>query len=213
MIDYKFVLKRTDNEDGSYFGIVTDGDFKGSYRWLKELSDIKDGKILVFDSQKDAEVYIKEKLVPPFYQDEKPEIVKIASVSTVKYYEQADPEIFKRRNELQEKLLNVRGHKDAFMALLTDESLVHDMNACAGYIRRMVEGAGLKCGDETFEYSDLVHNRCYYDNKGKWLPDKMLRNDSLAFKTRRVCGALATLADSLALLDKYAENANASRRK
>ena len=213
MIDYKFVLKRTDNEDGSYFGIVTDGGFKGSYRWRTELSDIKDGKILVFDSQKDAEVYIKEKLVPPFYQDEKPEIVKIASVSTVKYYEQSDPEVFKWRNELQEKLLNVRGHKDAFMALLTDESLVHDMNACAGYIRRMVEGAGLECDDETFEYSDLAHNRCYKDKYDNWLPDKMLRDGNLAFKTRRVCAALATLADSLALLDKYMEKANAFRRK
>lgn len=118
-------------------------------------------------------------------------------------------EINKKRKELEEKLLAVRGHKDAIMELLNDMDLNHDMNACCGFVGRKLDSYGYEfTNKEAYEYSDSVNARTYRDAKGMWRPDEQLKDDNLAFRARRIAGVFATLADTLALLDGYEEYMN-----
>lgn len=118
-------------------------------------------------------------------------------------------EINKKRKELEEKLLAVRGHKDAIMELLNDMDLNHDMNACCGFVRRKLDSYDYEfTNKEAYEYSDGVNARTYRDAKGMWRPKEQLEDDNLAFKARRIAGVFATLADTLALLDNYEEYMN-----
>ena len=65
---------------------------------------------------------------------------------------------------------------------------------------------------EVYEYSDAVRKRTYRDKDCRWLPNKMLKDNNLAFKARRAAAFFATLADTLAFLDKYEEWAVEKKR-
>ena len=160
----------------------------------------------------DADLYDDEKkpqeLVegrPDIFNDGPYEIVKISKEETFKELPKY-PEAHKSRRVLEDKLLNVRNHYDAFVTLLCDQSLNHDINAMAGRIARECEATGMEFKNaDAFEYSDKVGKRTYRDANGEWLPHKMLEDSNLAFRARRVAEAFATIADALALLDKYEE--------
>ena len=199
-----FILKN--KKDGTYYGIINYGDFKGSYKWVKDLNnDI----IKTFETRENAEDYIHNTLVEPFYSEDKPIITEIKTVTTVKRYETIDPEVFQACTAFNESIFNIRGHKDAITALLNDMSLVHDTNACVGSVSRKIEAAGLDfTNKEVFEYSDIVGNMTYRDKDGKWRPASENRDELLSFKARRVAEAFATMADCFALIEKYGDKAN-----
>ena len=199
-----FVLKN--KEEGTYFGIITYGDFKGSYKWVK---DINDDTIKTFETKKDAEDYIHNTLVEPYYTEDVPVITEIKIVTTVKRYETIDPKVFQQCAAFNEALFNIRGHKDAITALLNDMSLNHDTNACVGAISRKIESASLEfTNKEVFGYSDIVGDLTYKDKDGKWRPTSENRDELLSFKARRVAEAFATMADCFALIEKYSNKAN-----
>ena len=199
-----FVLKN--KKEGTYFGITSYGDFKGSYKWVK---DLESDMIKTFETKKDAEDYIHNTLVEPFYSEDKPIITEIKTITTVKRYETIDPEVFQACTAFNESIFNIRGHKDAITALLNDMSLNHDTNACVGSISRKIEAAGLDfTNKEVFEYSDIVGNMTYRDKDGKWRPASENRDELLSFKARRVAEAFATMADCFALIEKYGDKAN-----
>lgn len=199
-----FVLKN--KEEGTYFGIITYGDFKGSYKWVK---DINDDTIKTFETKKDAEDYIHNTLIKPYYTEDVPVITEIKIVTTVKRYETIDPKVFQQCIAFNEALFNIRGHKDAITALLNDMSLNHDTNACVGAISRKIKAAGLDfTNKEAFGYSDIVGDLTYKDKDGKWRPTSENRDELLSFKARRVAEAFATMADCFALIEKYSDKAN-----
>lgn len=199
-----FVLKN--KEEGTYFGITSYGSFKGSPKWVK---DINDDTIKTFETKKDAEDYIHNTLVEPYYTDDEPIITEIKIVTTVKRYETIDPKVFQQCTAFNEALFNIRGHKDAITALLNDMSLNHDTNACVGAISRKIEAAGLDfTNKEAFGYSDIVGDLTYKDKDGKWRPTSENRDELLSFKARRVAEAFATMADCFALIEKYSDKAN-----
>lgn len=196
----KFVIK---NEKGQYYGEADNGSWTS---WL----DVDYYKIPLFDTEENAKDFI-DKSTFIKKTSEYPKIGKISS----SYVEvsNSDPDVWRARHELEEQLLNVRGHKDSLTSLLKDGSLTHDMNAICGRVGRQLEAAGIHYTNaEAYEYSDLVHHRAYYDKEDKWLPDKMLQDNNLAFKARKLAGAIATLADTLALLDRYEEEVSESRK-
>jgi len=196
----KFVIK---NEKGQYYGEVDNGSWTS---WL----DVDHYKIHLFDTEEEAQDFIdKSNFIKK--TAEHPEIGKISS----SYVEvsNSDPAVWRARHELEEQLLNVRGHKDSLVSLLKDNSLTHDMNAICGRVGRQLEAAGIQYTNaEAYEYSDLVHHRAYYDKEDKWLPHKMLQDNNLAFKARKLAGVIATLADTLALLDRYEEEASTYKK-
>lgn len=199
-----FVLKN--KEEGTYFGITSYGNFKGSPKWVK---DINDDTIKTFETKKDAEDYIHNTLVEPYYTEDVPIIVEIKTVTTVKRHETIDSKVFQACTTFNESIFNIRGHKDAITALLNDMSLNHDTNACVGAISRKIEAAGLDfTNKEVFEYSDIVGNMTYRDKDGKWRPTSENRDELLSFKARRVAEAFATMADCFALIEKYSNKAN-----
>lgn len=73
-----FILKN--KKDGTYYGIINYGDFKGSYKWVK---DLESDMIKTFETKKDAEDYIHNTLVEPFYTEDKPIITEIKTITTV----------------------------------------------------------------------------------------------------------------------------------
>ena len=185
----KFVIK---NEKGQYYGEADNGSWTS---WL----DVDYYKIPLFDTEENAKDFI-DKSTFIKKTSEHPEIGKISS----SYVEVSN---------LEEQLLNIRGHKDSLISLLKDNSLSHDMNAICGRVGRQLEAAGMHYTNaEAYEYSNLVHHRAYYDKEDKWLPNKMLQDNNLAFKARKLAGVIATLADTLALLDQYEEEANAYKK-
>ncbi len=197
-----FLLKN--KKEGTYFGKT-----KYSYIWVK---DINDDIIKTFETKKDAEDYIQNTLVEPYYTEDKPIIIEIKTVTTVKRYETTDPKVFQACAELNESILNIRGHKDAISALLNDMSLVHDTNACIGRISRKIEAAGLDfTNKEAFEYSDIVGNMTYRNKNGIWRPASENRDELLSFRARKVAEAFATMADGFALIEKYGDKANENR--
>jgi len=199
-----FVLKN--KEEGTYFRKT-----KYSYGWVKDLND---DTIKTFETKKDAEDYIHNTLVEPYYTEDVPVITEIKTITTVKRYETIDPEVFRSCASFNESIFNIRGHKDAITALLNDMSLVHDTNACVGSISRKIEAAGLDfTNKEVFEYSDIVGNMTYRDKDGKWRPTSENRDELLSFKARRVAGAFATMADCFALIEKYSDKANETKQK
>lgn len=142
---------------------------------------------------------------PDIFKDGPYEIIKVSKEETFRELPKY-PEARKARNILEDRLLNVRNHYDSVLTLLGDPSLTHDMNAAAGRIARECEAAGMKFDNkDVFEFSETVSNRVHKDKNGNWLPDKMLKDDNLAKKARRVANFFATMADALALLDKYEE--------
>lgn len=199
-----FVLKN--KKDGTYFG----SSFKDSYRWVKDLGD---DIIKTFETKKDAEEYIHDTLIAPFYTEDEPIIIEIKTVTTVKRYEAIDPDVFHACEALNESIFNIRGHKDTIKALLNDMSLVHDTNACVGRISRKIEASGLDFANkEVFEYSDIVGNMTYRDKNGKWRPTSENRDELLSFRARRVAAAFATMADCFALIEKYSDKANENKQ-
>ena len=156
-----------------------------------------------FDNETEPAELIKNR--PDIFDDGPYEIVKVSKEEIFrelpKYLEAR-----KTRNALEDKLLNVRNHYDSVLTLLGDPSLMHDMNAAAGRIVRECEAAGMKCENkDAFEFSVAVSSRVYRDKNGDWLPEKMLQDNNLAKKAREVATFFATMADALALLDKYEE--------
>lgn len=84
-----FVLKN--KEEGTYFGIITYGDFKGSYKWV---NDLESDMIKIFETKDDAKEYIHNTLIAPFYTEDEPIIIEIKTVTTIKRYEAIDPDVF-----------------------------------------------------------------------------------------------------------------------
>lgn len=194
-----FVLKN--KKEGTYFGKT-----EYSYEWVKDLNnDI----IKTFETRENAEDYIHNTLIEPYYTDDEPIITEIKIVTTVKRYETVDSKVFQKCAAFNESLFNIRGHKDAITALLNDMSLNHDTNACVGAISRKIESAGLEfTNKEAFGYSDIVGDLTYKDKDGKWRPTSENRDELLSFKARRVAEAFATIADCFALIEKYSNKAN-----
>jgi hypothetical protein len=204
-----FVLKN--KKDGTYFGIINFGSFKDSYKWIK---DLESDMVKTFETRENAEEYVHNTLVEPFYTEDKPIITEIKVVTTVKRYEAVNPEVFQACETLKDYILNIRGHKDAITALLNDMSLNHDTNVCVGYISRKIEAAGLDFSNkETYEYSDIVGNMTYKNKDGIWRPASENRDELLSFKARRVAEAFATMADCFALIEKYSDKANENKVK
>lgn len=196
-----FVLKN--KEDGTYFGTVKISSFKDSYQWV---TDLNSDKVKTFETREEAEEYIRNTLVEPFYTDDEPAIIEIRVTTTVKRYETMDPKLFQTCMAFNESVFNIRGHKDAITALLNDRSLNHDTNACVGSISRKIEAAGLDfTNKEAFEYSDIVGNLTYKNKDGLWRPSAENRDELLSFKARRVAAAFATMADCFALIEKYGD--------
>ena len=202
-----FVLK---NEDSKYFGHYTISTTKNKTgRWVESL-DIEFYDIPIFTTTEEAEEYIAKTLF--FKNKPKPEIVEISEVK--KYYEKRDPAIFRARQNLEEKLLSVRGHKDSILALLNDPSLNHDINAAAGYVARRLEEAGLEYNSkDAFSYSNTVSSLCYRDKDGNFRTNGENNSERLSFKARRAATFFATMADALLLLDKYEDLANKARKE
>jgi len=187
----KFVIK---NESGEYY--CSDGDFP--FR-----RDTSNSHIALFDDENQAKDYMKDH--SNFFKDKECEIVEVY-VSRNFHEKPKDFEVFQAKFNMQNRLLKVRGHYDAVTTLLNDSSLNHDVNAVSGRIFRELEMTGMNFTNaEVYEYSDAIGKRAYRDKDGNWLPDKMLNTNNLAFKARRVAGFFATMADTLALLDKYEE--------
>lgn len=191
-----FVLKN--RKEGTYFGKT-----KYSYEWVEDLNnDI----IKTFETKKDAEDYIHNTLVEPYYTEDAPIIVEIKTVTTAKRYETIDSKVFQACMAFNESIFNIRGHKDAITALLNDMSLNHDTNACVGSIIRKIEAAGLDFNNkEAFEYSGIVGDMTCKDKDGKWRPASENRDELLSFRARRVAEAFATMADCFALIEKFSK--------
>lgn len=194
-----FVLKN--KKEGTYFGKTT-----YSYKWVRDLnSDL----IKTFETKKEAEEYVHNTLVEPYYTEDAPIITEIKTITTVKRYETTDPKVFQACVALNESIFNIRGHKDAITTLLNDMSLNHDTNACVGSVSRKIEAAGLDfTNKEAFEYSDIVGSLTYKNKDGIWRPASENRDELLSFKARRVAEAFATMADGFALIEKYSDKAN-----
>lgn len=202
-----FVLK---NNDGKYFGRYTSSNTKNrTGRWV-ECLDVEFYNIPTFATTEEAEEYIAK---TPFFEHEpKSEIVEISEVK--KYYEVVDAAIFKARRELEERLLSVRGHKDAVLTLLNDPSLNHDINAAAGYVSRRLEEAGLEhTNKEAFSYSNTISSLYYRDKDGNFRSNGENNSKRLSFKARRAATFFATMADALLLLDKYEDLANKAKKE
>ena len=122
----KFVIK---NEKGQYYGKSDNGSWTS---WL----DVDYYKIPLFDTEEDAKDFI-DKSIFIKKTAEHPKIGKISN----SYVEvsNSDPDVWRARHELEEQLLNVRGHKDSLISLLKDDSLTHDMNAICGRVGRHLE--------------------------------------------------------------------------
>ena len=193
-----FVLK---NNDGMYFGRYTSSTTKNKTgRWVEHL-DIEFYNIPTFATIEEAEEH-----------ESKPEIVEISEVK--KYYEIEDPAIFRFRQDLEGRLLSVRGHKDSVLALLNDPSLNHDINAASGYVSRRLEEVGLEHNiKEAFSYSNIISSLCYKDKDGNFRTNGENNSERLSFKARRAATFFATMADALLLLDKYEEKANKARKE
>ena len=199
-----FVLKN--KKDGTYFGTIKISSSKGSYQWV---TDLNSDKVKTFETKEEAEEYIRNTLVEPYYTEDAPAIIEIKAVTTVKRYETTDPKVFQACAALNESIFNIRGHKDAIAALLNDRSLNHDTNACVGSISRKIEAAGLDfTNKEAFEYSDIVGSLTYKNKDGIWRPASENRDELLSFRARRVAAAFATMADGFALIEKYSDKAN-----
>ncbi len=106
----------------------------------------------------------------------------------------------KTTNEQVEYFTNFRGHKDSILALLTDPSLNHDMNAMIGKWRRSNER--IENFEECFnlDFSDKVSDATYHDPN----VDGILKYQ-LAYKARRVAMYFAKLADVFLTIEKHNE--------
>lgn len=202
-----FILKNKNNE---YFARHINSENGNKTGYWTEYLDVKCYNIPTFETEKEAEEYIAKM---PFFENEpKPDIVEVKQVE--KYYEVKDPDVTKACMELQDRLLSVRNHKDAVLALLSDDSLVHDMNSISGRVARDIEAAGLEYSSkEDFEYSSTVSKLCYSDKNGKYRPNGENNHNRTSFRARRVATFFATMADALLLLEKYEEKANKARNK
>ena len=182
----KYVIKDKHNK---YYG------FHGFGSYLSEAD--------LFDDEKKPQELIEGRR--DIFKDGPYEIVKVSKEEILRELPKY-PEARKARNILEDKLLNVRNHYDSVLTFLGDPSLIHDMNAAAGRIARECEAAGMKYeSKDAFEYSETVCSRVCRDKNGNWLPDKMLQDNNLAQKARKAATFFATMADALALLDKYEE--------
>lgn len=202
-----FILKNKNNE---YFARHTNSENGNKTGYWTEYLDIKYYNMPTFETEKEAEEYIAK---TPFFEHE-PKLIIVEVRQVEKYYEVKNPDITKARMELEDRLLSVRNHKDAILALLNDDSLVHDMNAASGSISRNIEATGLEFSNkEVFEYSDIVSKMCYRDKDGNYRPDGENHHSRLSFKARKVATFFATMADALLLVEKYEEKANNARKK
>lgn len=184
-----------------------------SYDWNNSFWKINlDKSAILFNDAEDAKDFIKK--YPKIFENQEYEIIPaIVHYETKIIYEKIDNDVYQAKSELENQLLNVRNHKDSILVLLNDESLVHDMNACAGYIGRQLEKCGLQwTSKEAFEFSNLVSNRVYRDADGKLRSSRELNDRNLSMKARKVSSAFATLADALLLLEKYEDEIMTSRR-
>lgn len=106
----------------------------------------------------------------------------------------------KATNEQIEYFTNFRGHKDSILALLTDPSLNHDMNALIGKWRRSNEQ--IDNFEECFnlDFSDKVSNATYHDPNCEYISKYQL-----AYKARMVSLYFAKLADVFLTIEKHNE--------
>jgi hypothetical protein len=196
----KFVIK---NDMGYYYGRGEKLDGK----WATCL-DVDFHNIPLFDSEEEAQDYISK---TPFFKDTKTTIGKVCK--DYKEINSSDPAVYNFRHKLEEGILNTRGHYDSLVTLLNDKSLSHDMNASCGWALRNLEKEGLKFDTkEAYKYSNMVSANIHRDISGNLLPNKMRNEKNLACKARRLAAVIATLADTLALLDQYEEEANAYKK-
>lgn len=193
----KFVIK---NKKEEYYS-------RGDYSFR---GDTSNSNIELFDDEKQAQDYMKEHST--FFKDKEYEIVEVY-VNRNFHEKPKDAEIAKAKFNMQETLLKVCNHYDAVTTILNEPSLNHDVNAISGKICRELEKIGMNFNNaEVYEYSDAVRKRTYRDKDCRWLPNKMLKDNNLAFKARRAAAFFATLADTLAFLDKYEEWAVEKKR-
>ncbi len=206
-----FVIR---SKDGKYLSSYENDKHSGSenYDWNNSFWKIDlDESAILFHDAEDVKDFIKK--YPKIFENQEYEIIPATVHNETKIYEKIDNDVWKFETELENTLLNVRNHKDSFLALLNDGSLTHDMNACAGYIGRLLEKAGLKwTSKEAFEFSNLVNNRVYCDADGKWRNSRELNDKNLSMKARKVASAFATLADAFLLLEKYEDEIMSNRR-
>ena len=202
-----FILKNKNNE---YFARHTNSENGNKTGYWTEYLDVKYYNMPTFETEKEAEEYIAK---TPFFEHEpKPDIIEVKQVE--KYYEVKNPDVTRACMELEDKLLSVRNHKDAVSVLLSDDSLVHDMNAASGYVARKIEAAGLSYSNkEAFGYSDTISKMCYRNEDGNFRPNGENNHNRLSFRARRAATFFATMADALLLLEKYEEKANKARKK
>lgn len=195
----KFVIK---DENERYYG---------SHSFHSYIKDASNSDIEFFDDENQAKDCIKEH--SSFFKDKECEVIKV-NVCKNFYEAPRDAEISKTKFNLQEALLQANNHYDAVRIILNDPSLNHDINAMSGRISRELERIGMAFTNaEVYEYSDAVGKRSYRDKDGNWLPNRMLKDDNLAFKARRAAEFFATMADTLALLDKYEDWAVGGKQK
>lgn len=106
----------------------------------------------------------------------------------------------KTTNEQVEYFTNFRGHKDSILALLTDPSLNHDMNAMIGKWRRSNER--IENFEECFnlDFSDKVSDATYHDSNLEFISKY-----KLAYKARMVSIYFAKLADVFLTIERHNE--------
>lgn len=106
----------------------------------------------------------------------------------------------KTTNEQVEYFTNFRGHKDSILALLTDPSLNHDMNAMIGKWRRSNER--IENFEECFnlDFSDKVSDATYHDSNLEYISKY-----KLAYKARMASIYFAKLADVFLTIEKHNE--------
>lgn len=202
------------SKDGRYLSSNENDRHSSSerYDWNRSYWKIDlDKTAILFHSTEDAKSFIEK--YPKNFENQEYEIIPATVHYETKIYEKIDNDVWQAKTELENQLLNVRNHKDSILALLNDGSLVHDMNACAGYIGRQLEKCGLQwTSEEAFEFSNLVSNRVYRDADGKLRSSRELNDKNLSMKARKVASAFATLADALLLLEKYEDKCMSNRR-
>ena len=209
--EQKFIIK---NEEGLYLR-DSDSDFTSAF-WQNEL----DSKVILFENKKAAKQYVKdhhrifEKKDFDLVKEIGYEIIPAYERTETMIYEKVDTDIYNTCKELENKLFNVRGHKDTFLSLINDDMLRHDMNAAAGYVSRKLDALGFENSyKKVFEFSNLVSKITYREEDGSWRPDSDLNSRLLSMKARNAACALATLADGLLLLEHYSDKANADKTK
>ena len=108
--------------------------------------------------------------------------------------------IKKNTNDVVDAFTNFRGHKDSILALLTDPSLNHDMNALIGSWRRSNEKQQYFNDVFNLDFSDKVIEDAYYDPNVDHISKYQL-----AYKARCAAMYFAKLADVFLAVEKHNE--------